>query len=90
MIEEVPQIVPPEEIASRAEDTPERKAARIGGAVKHFRTTGYVEGKGRTKLYGLYKSLIDIGCSDYEASTIMYRKHRSCTTQVSVPLKSGV
>ena len=89
MIEEVPQIVPPEEIASRAEDTPERKAARIGGAVKHFRTTGYEEGKGRTKLYGLFKSLIDIGCSDYEASTIMYQETPSCTIQASAPAKSN-
>ena len=72
MIEVIPQIAPPEEFPSPAEDTPERKAARIAGAVKHFRTTGLAEGKGRPKLYGLYKSLKDIGCSDYEASTIMY------------------
>ncbi len=74
MIEVAPQIVPPEEFASPAEDTPERKAARITGAVKHFRTTGLDEGKGRPKLYGLYKSLIDIGCSDYEASTVLYQE----------------
>ena len=72
MIEEVPQIVPPEEIAPQAEATPERTAARITGAVKHFRTTGLGQGNGRPKLYGLYKSLIEIGCSNFEASTIMY------------------
>jgi hypothetical protein len=71
MIEKVQQIVE-EPIA--IDNTPERKASRIAGAVKHFRITGYEEGKGRTKLYGLFKSLIDIGCSDYEASTIMHQE----------------
>ena len=71
MVEVVPQIAPPDQPIA-TEDTPERKAARIAGAVRHFRTTGLDEGRGRPKLYGLYMSLKDIGCSDYEASTIMY------------------
>jgi hypothetical protein len=69
IIEEVPRIGK-NPIAT--DNSAERKAARIAGAVKHFGITGYEEGKGRTKLYGLFKALIDIGCSDYEASTIMY------------------
>ena len=70
MVEEVPRVVEPIAIDNSAE----RKAARIAGAVKHFRVTGYEKGRGRTKLYGLYKSLVDIGCSDYEASMIMHQE----------------
>ena len=71
MVEEVPRIV---EKPMAIDNSAERKAVRIAGALKLFRITGYEEGKGRTKLYGLYKSLIDIGCSDYEASTIMHQE----------------
>ena len=46
---------PVEGLASPAENMPERKAARVAGAVKHFRTTGFGQGTGRPKLYGLYK-----------------------------------
>ena len=61
MIEKVPQILP-EEIVSPAEGTLERKAARIAGAVKHFRTTGLDEGKGRPSSTVSTKCLREIGC----------------------------
>ena len=56
MIEAVPQSAPSEELTSPAENMLERKVARIAGAVRHFRTTGFGQGTGRPKLYGLYKS----------------------------------
>ena len=87
MVEEVPRVV---EKPIAIDNSAERKAARIAGAVKHFRVNGYEKGRGRTKLYGLYKSLVDIGCSDYEASMIMLKKPHSCTIRASAQAKSRV
>ena len=58
--------------------------------LRRLRVNGYEKGRGRTKLYGLYKSLVDIGCSDYEASMIMLKKPHSCTIRASAQAKSRV
>ena len=74
--EEVVEIVTyvPSPAAPLQDQTPEYKDRRIQGATDHFRRLGCIRGEGRRMMYGLYKSLIEIGCDNQEAAGIMYRE----------------
>jgi hypothetical protein len=74
--EEVVEIVTyvPSPAAPLKDQTPEYKDRRIQGATDHFRRLGCIRGEGRRMMYGLYKSLIEIGCDNQEAAGIMYRE----------------
>ena len=63
----------PSPAAPLKDQTPD-KDRRIQGATGHFRSLGCIRGEGRRMMYGLYKSLIEIGCDNQEAAAIMYRK----------------
>ena len=56
------------------DQAPGYKDRRIQGATGHFRRQGCIRGEGRRMMYGLYKSLIEIGCDNQEAAGIMYRE----------------
>ena len=74
MIEEVPQVAPPEK-ADREQKT--RRSAKPLGSGEPSNTSGPLvmrRAKAVPKLYGLFKSLTEIGCSKHEASTIMYQE----------------
>ena len=73
MIEAVPQSAPSEELTSPAENMLERKVARIAGAVQTLQDY-WVPAKVRAARSSMVsiRILLDIGCSDFEASTIIY------------------
>ena len=74
--EEVVEILTyvPSPAAPLKDQTPDYKDRRIQGATGHFRRLGCIRGEGRRMMYGLYKSLIEIGCDNQEAAAIMYRE----------------
>ncbi len=72
VIETVVHLAPP--VVPLQDQSPEYKDRRIQGATGHFRRLGCVRGEGRRMMYGLHKSLIEIGCDNHEAAGIMYRE----------------